>query len=143
MASDSDLLRPLAGGDSSGALAELLRRHGPMVERTALRYVKDEHLAQDVCQAVFGGLLRKAGSLSKSVTVTGWLYRTAVLMARNAVKTASRRRRHEEAAALERARAGERRNMGLPEGFDDALAGLPETFRQPIVLRFLEGRSRA
>ena len=92
MQTDQDLIARLREGDPSPALSELFRRHGRMVERTVLRQVRDEHLAQDVCQAVFWILLRKAGSLKGTGEIGGWLHRTATLVARNALRVEARRR---------------------------------------------------
>src|SRR5262245_37079984 len=74
MQTDQDLIARLREGDPSPALAELYRRHGRMVERTVLRRVRDEHLAQDVCQAVFWILLQKAESLKDRDEIGGWLH---------------------------------------------------------------------
>jgi len=139
MQTDQDLIARLREGDPSPALSELFRRHGRMVERTVQRQVRDEHLAQDVCQAVFWILLRKAGSLKGTGEIGGWLHRTATLVARNALRVEARRRQHEEAARTmtqKSARAPE-----WPEGFDEALARLPDIYREAVVLRYLEGRS--
>jgi len=141
MQTDQDLVARLREDDPSPALRELFRRHGRMVERTVLRQVRDEHLAQDVCQAVFWILLRKAGSLKEPGEIGGWLHRTATLAARNALRMEARRRQHEEAARkMTRTTAG-KPAPEWPEGFDEALARLPDIYREAIVLRFLEGRS--
>jgi len=141
MQTDQDLITRLREGDPSPALAELLRRHGRMVERTVLRLVRDEHLAQDVCQAVFWILLQKAGSLKEPGEIAGWLHRTAILTARNALRVEARRRRHEEAARTMTSRTREIPATEWPEGFDEALARLPDIYREAVVLRYLEGRS--
>jgi RNA polymerase sigma factor (sigma-70 family) len=138
MQTDQDLLARLGEADPSPALAELIRRHGRMVERTVLRLVRDEHLAQDVCQAVFCILLKKAAGLKGPGAIAGWLHRTAILTARNALRVETRRRRHEEAAGGMNERATV---PVLPEGFDEALARLPDIYREAVVLRYLEGRS--
>lgn len=143
MQTDQDLVARLEEGDPSPALEEILRRHGRMVERTVRRQVRDEHLAQDVCQAVFWILLQKAGSLKGPGAIGGWLHRTATLAARNALRVEARRRRHEEAAAGMTKNTPEPPAPEWPEGFDEALARLPDIYREAIVLRYLEGRSRS
>ena len=143
MQTDQDLVAQLRGSDPSPALAELLRRHGRMVERTVLRRVRDEHLAQDVCQAVFWILLQKAGTLKEPGGIGGWLHRTATLAARNALRMEARRKRHEEVAGGMTPTSAATPAPDWPEGFDEALARLPEMYREAIVLRFLEGRSRS
>lgn len=141
MQTDQTLVAGLREGDPSPALAELFRRHGRMVERTVRRMVRDEHLAQDVCQAVFWILLQKAGSLREPGEIGGWLHRTATLAARNALRVEARRRRHEEAARVMNQKATATPAPQWPEGFDEALARLPDIYREAVVLRYLEGRS--
>jgi RNA polymerase sigma factor (sigma-70 family) len=141
MQTDQILVAGLREGDPSPALAELLRRHGRMVERTVRRMVRDEHLAQDVCQAVFWILLQKAGGLKEPGEIGGWLHRTATLAARNALRVEARRRRHEEAARIMSQKATAPQAPRWPEGFDEALARLPDIYREAVVLRYLEGRS--
>jgi RNA polymerase sigma factor (sigma-70 family) len=144
MQTDQDLVAELRGSNPSAALAELLRRHGRMVERTVLRRVRDEHLAQDVSQAVFWILLQKAGTLREPGGIGGWLHRTATLAAQNALRVEARRRRHEEAARGMTPKPVEKTPATVwPEGLDEALARLPEIYREAIVQRYLEGRSRS
>src|SRR6185295_10657608 len=122
METDQVLLARLGEDDPSLALSELIRRHGRMVERTVLRQVRDEHLAQDVCQAVFWILLQKAGSLKGEGEIGAWLHRTAILTARNALRVEARRRRHEEAAGSMTPTKSGKSATEWPEGFDEALA---------------------
>src|SRR5262245_47226759 len=91
--SDLELLADLAGSNRTTALAECLARYGQMVHRTARRITNDEHLAEDVCQAVFLVLLRKAATLSSVASLAAWLHRVAILAARNTVKLEMRRRK--------------------------------------------------
>ena len=65
MVDDRQLLTYLLGSNREAALTEFVRRYGAMVKRTAWRVTGDEHLAEDVCQAVFMVLIRKAASLTK------------------------------------------------------------------------------
>src|SRR5688572_17734070 len=62
--SDSTLLRQYVTEGSEAAFAELVRRHIDLVHSAALRQVGgDLHRAQDVTQAVFCELVRKAPRL--------------------------------------------------------------------------------
>src|SRR5262249_33950106 len=63
--SDRELVAALAGSHRTTALGECLARYGQMVQRTARRIANDQHLAEDVCQAVLLVLLRKAGRLGQ------------------------------------------------------------------------------
>jgi RNA polymerase sigma factor (sigma-70 family) len=142
MTGDRELIERLAGGDREGALAELLRRHGAMVERTALRRVGDPHLAEDIRQSVFLILTHKAGALTREGSIAGWLHRTTLLAARDILKIESRRRIRERKAAKTMMREQPEREVELPVNFDEALERMPEIYRQAIILRFLEGRNR-
>jgi RNA polymerase sigma factor (sigma-70 family) len=143
MPGDRELIERLAGADRESALAELIRRHGAMVERTALRQVGDPHLAEDIRQSVFLILTHKAASLSGEGSIAGWLYRTTLLAARDTLKIERRRRYREKEAAKTMMREQQEREVELPANFDAALEGMREIYRQAIVLRYLEGRNRA
>ncbi|MGA2179858.1 MAG: sigma factor [Verrucomicrobiota bacterium] len=97
MTPDCELLRRYAGTKSEEAFAELVRRHVNLVYSAALRQVNgDVHLAQDVAQTVFTDLARKAVSLLRRSTLTGWLYTSAHFAAAKAVRTEQRRHAREQ-----------------------------------------------
>ena len=62
---DGPLLRSFAGQRDGDAFTTLLHRHGPMVLALARRIVRDQQRAEDVCQATFLVLARKASSLRR------------------------------------------------------------------------------
>ena len=105
--------------------------------------LRDEHAAEDAFQAVFLVLARKAGSLRVRDSLAPWLHEVAVRVARCARATAARRTRHERNAA-ERADPTAR----VPDADDlgpvlhEEIDRLPDRYRAPIVLCFLEGLTR-
>jgi RNA polymerase sigma factor (sigma-70 family) len=143
MTTDRDLLNRLAKDPSDdSAINEIISRHGTMVQRVAQRVTGDAHLAEDVSQAVFLILLRQKTAADKIRSLEAWLHHVAVLAARDAIKARVRRRQREEEAARMQFTGDADEPMNLPDGFDLALARLPEIYRQVIIQRFLEGRSR-
>lgn len=134
-------LREFVASRSDAAFRELVRDHSPMVFATALRKLGgDRAAAQDVAQEVFTLLARKAHRLG-SVVLAGWLYRQTCRRAANHVRTETRRRSRETAAAT--------MNPTIPAAppdahllareLDDALLTLPATDRDALVLRYFEG----
>jgi len=69
--SDGELLTAFAGAGDQSAFAALVKRHGPMVHGVCSRVLGDHHEAQDVAQAVFLTLARKAASLRMDASVGG------------------------------------------------------------------------
>jgi RNA polymerase sigma factor (sigma-70 family) len=141
---DADLVRRFAAGRDEAAFAALVRRHGPMVLRVARRVMHDGHDAEEVFQATFLVLARKAAGLRRDGSLGSWLYGVAYRLARQARAAAARRRTREGAARPPRpadpaAAAALRDALAA---LDEELARLPEKYRAPLVLCCLEGRAR-
>jgi len=69
---DGELLRQYATDRSESAFEELVRRHLNLVYSAAFRQMNgDAHLAEDICQAVFADLARKAGRLTRHPSIVG------------------------------------------------------------------------
>ncbi|HEY1718822.1 MAG TPA: sigma factor [Verrucomicrobiae bacterium] len=98
MTDDMALLREYARRNSEEAFAALVSRHVNLVYSVALRQVRDPHLAEEITQAVFIILARKAESLNAKTVLSGWLCRTARYASANAL-TIQRRRQHREQEA--------------------------------------------
>src|SRR5579862_9366392 len=98
MNDDLNLLREYARCQSEEAFATLVSRYVNLVYSVALRQVRDPHLAEEITQAVFIILARKAAALGNKTILAGWLCRTARYAGANAL-TMQRRRQHREQEA--------------------------------------------
>src|SRR5262245_42923228 len=100
---DLELLQQYSRTRRPDALEPLVRRHLDWVHCCARRHLRgDEHLAADVTQAVFLALATRPPRLNTDGALGGWLYRVTRYAAAGAIRAATRRRRHEERAAMQR-----------------------------------------
>jgi RNA polymerase sigma factor (sigma-70 family) len=139
---DMQLLREYASRNSEEAFATLVSRHIDLVYSAALRHVGNHHQAQEISQAVFVILARKARSLSAGTVLAGWLFRTARLTAANYLRTEIRRARREQEAYMQSDPTnnnGERWREVAP-ALNDVIDSLREKERDAIVLRYLQGK---
>ena len=81
---DHILLARFARSRDEHAFGELVERHGPLVHATCLRLLQDKSTADDVFQATFLVLARKAGNAGWRNSVGPWLHAVAVRLARKA-----------------------------------------------------------
>src|SRR6267378_8704580 len=98
---DMELLREYALRNSEEAFATLVARHIDLVYSAAWRQVRNHHLAEEITQAVFVILARKARSLRPGTILAGWLFRTARLTGANFLRAEIRRARREQEACME------------------------------------------
>jgi RNA polymerase sigma factor (sigma-70 family) len=142
-ATDAQLLHSFVGDRDEGAFATLLRRHGAMVLSVARRLVPRDD-AEDVLQATFLLLARKAGSIRKREAVGSWLHGVASRLALKVRAQAARRRTHEQQAATmhKRESAGELTVSDLPQVLDEELGRLSVKYRTALVLCYLEGKTQ-
>src|SRR5262245_3524899 len=145
---DAELLGRFVGQQDESAFAALVSRHAPMVLGVCRRVLRDPHQAEDALQAVFLVLARKAAAVRPPDRLAAWLYGIARQVALNALRGEARRRQRE-------ARAGQAAGAvasGNPldeltarewlAAVDEEVQRLPETFRLPVILCCLEGKTQ-
>ena len=134
---DGELLARFAQVRDQAAFELLVWRHGGMVLRTALAVTRDHHAAEDVSQAVFLVLARKAGTLRHGDALAGFLHTTA---RRIALRAVSRQRGVPLPDGLAAAAA---RTDDVSAAVHEEVARLPEAWRVPVLLCFFEGLTHA
>ena len=147
---DLELLRQFARQHSDDAFAALVSRHVNLVYSVALRQTGDAALAEEITQAVFIILARKAATLGDKVVLAGWLCRTARYVSANALTIQRRRQRREQEAYMQTIlnSGGDASSQTIHDEsgrqiaplLDAALARLGGKDHDAIVLRFFENK---
>ncbi len=142
---DHELLTDFVRTESEEAFATLVTRHVNLVYSAALRFTGNSHHAQEITQAVFIILARKAGALSSRVVLSGWLYQTTRLTAANFMKAEIRRQQREQEAYMQSTLndPGPDTWQQIAPLLEDAMGHLGETDRNAVVLRFFENKTAA
>lgn len=148
-AGDFELLRRYAQQHDEAAFAQLVGRYVDLVFSAALRRTRDRHLSEDVAQAVFVVLAKKASRLaSREDSLSAWLLKCTRYASANAMKMAARRQKHEESVRPAGGAGGCSSNPTdvliwheIAGELDDAVLKLPSLDRQAVLLRFFEGCS--
>ncbi len=141
---DQQLLERFIHRHDEVAFETLIQRHGPLVLGLCRRVLHHEHDAEDAFQATFLVLAQKAGSIRKLGSVSSWLYGVANRIAAKARMNAAKRRSHENRAeSLPTGEPAEDVNWReLRSVLDEELQRLPEKYRAPLVLCYLEGKTQ-
>jgi RNA polymerase sigma factor (sigma-70 family) len=141
--SDTQLLERFSGRGDQGAFAALVYRHGPLVLGVCRRVLQHDQDTEDAFQAAFVVLARKAGTISKHESLASWLYKVAYRIALRARSDKARRHSHEQQTpprppdpAL-----GEVVQRELQQILDEEVQRLPEKYRAPILLCYLQGQT--
>ena len=129
---------------AEAAFAAIVDRHGAMVLRTCRRILGEEHEAQDAAQATFLVLARRARAIAGLRSVGGWLHEVAVRVASKARVAAIRRRIRDNRGGAISAGLIAEREIRVDDSerwaeLHEELGRLPENFRTPLVLCYLEG----
>jgi RNA polymerase sigma factor (sigma-70 family) len=141
---DAQLLLRFSTEHDEAAFTELVRRHGPMVLAVCRRVLHHFQDAEDAFQASFIVLAKKAAAVANREAVGGWLHGVAYRVALNARKTLASRR---DAAPTslddvpQPVAPANTAGRDLRLVLDEELNRLPEKYRAPVVLCYLEGRT--
>jgi hypothetical protein len=100
-AGDMELLREYDRQGSEAAFATLVQRHVSLVYSAALRHIGIAAHAEEITQAVFVILARKAASLRPDTILESWLYETTRLTALSFRRGERRRQFREQEAYMQ------------------------------------------
>jgi RNA polymerase sigma factor (sigma-70 family) len=143
VSTDGQLLERFIAQRDEEAFSALVQRHGPLVLTVCRRLLHNYHDVEDAFQATFLVLVRKAGSIAKRESAASWLHGVAHRTALRA-KTAIARR-----TALEK----QTTPLSAPDCMqevilhdlrlilDEEVQRLPERYRLPFVLCYMEGKT--
>jgi len=141
--SDRELVEQALAKRDEAALQAIVRRHGPMVYRVCWRNLEHPQDAEDAFQATFLVLAQKLPALRKHASLASWLHGVAHRIALKAKAQAAARRRREQQASRPNTRPPDDVTWGeLRSALDCELSQLPDKWRQPLILCYLEGRTQ-
>jgi RNA polymerase sigma factor (sigma-70 family) len=139
--SDRELVERFLARQDEAVFEALVRRHGPMVYRVCWRVLQHSQDTEDAFQATFLLLAQKLQTVQNRDSLASWLHGVAHRMALKAKTQATTGRLHERRAARsEPVPPDEITWKELRTVLDAELAQLPEKWRLPLVLCYLEGR---
>jgi RNA polymerase sigma factor (sigma-70 family) len=140
--SDRELLARFVRRADEAAFTEVVRRYGGLVFGVCRRILDDSHDAEDAFQATFLVLVRSARKIRKRRSLAAWLHGVALRVSSRAATRKHRLRERQvevqdmAAGSLEEITARYEQQV-----LDEQLQQLPERYREPLVLHYLQGRS--
>lgn len=141
---DAELLQRFIGARDEDAFHEIVKRHGQLVMGVCLQLLKHRQDAEDAFQASFLILASRARSIESRSCLASWLYRVAF---RTALRASKRRRNsmtlddHEPSSDEDSLQLIY--HTSLRQALYEELQALPESYRTPIILCYLEQKTRA
>ncbi len=141
MNDDMELVRDYALHQSEQAFETLVTRYVNLVYSTAIRRVGDPHLAEEITQAVFIILARKASRLGPNTILPGWLHRATGYAAADVLKSQRRRQQHEQEASMQSKldeSISDETWVQISPLLDSAMERLGQKDHAALVLRFLK-----
>jgi RNA polymerase sigma factor (sigma-70 family) len=143
-ANDMDLVREYGARQSEPAFAELVQRHINLVYSVALRQLGNPAQAEEITQAVFIILARKAAHLRAGTVLPAWLHETTRHVVATFLRGEIRRRRREQEAFMQSTLqpiSDDSAWEQLAPLLDEAIGRLGTADRNVVVLRYFQNKS--
>lgn len=141
---DGELLLRFRRHGDEAAFAQVIERHRPMIWGVCTRVLVRRADAEDAYQATWLILARKSHQIRENDSAGGWLFRVAHNTALNALRRRKALRETPlENTTLEPEQAfPDLEHKQLVGALLEELRAMPTKYQTPLVLRYLEGRSR-
>jgi RNA polymerase sigma factor (sigma-70 family) len=141
--SDRQLVERALGQRDVVALQAIVHRHGAMVYRVCWRVLRHTQDTEDAFQATFLVLAQKLRTVRKHSSLASWLHGVAHRISVKARdQAAARHRRESRASSSETMPPDDVTSKELLSVLDAELSRLPDKWRLPLVLCYLEGRTQ-
>ncbi|MBI5094465.1 MAG: sigma-70 family RNA polymerase sigma factor [Candidatus Hydrogenedentes bacterium] len=133
---DAALLKRWTDHRDAEAFNDLVTRYAGMVFATCKRVLGNPSDAEEVTQDCF--LQLASGRARIRTSLGGWLHSAATSLALNRIRQDIRRHKREHAAATAAPKTVEPTWDDIQLHIDEAIAQLPERFRDPLIRHFLQ-----
>jgi len=141
--SDRQLVERALAGRDDAAFQAIVHRHGPMVYRVCWRVLQHPQDTEDAFQATFLILAQKLHTVRKHASLASWLHGVAHRSAlKPKAQSAARRCREHRASLPDALPPDDVTWRELRLALDVELAQLPDKWRLPLILFYLEGRTQ-
>ena len=142
--SDRELVERFVYSRDESAFTVLIERHGPMVLGVCRRALANQDDAEDACQATFLVLARRVSSLRNKESLASWLHGVANRVVADLKREAARHKNREHDLQLPPPvdPATEVAQREVQAVLDEELGRLPEWYRAPLILCYLERLTR-
>lgn len=139
---DRQLLERFRTVNDPDAFRILVERHGPMVLSVCRNILHEQHDVEDAFQITFLALAKRACTIKNLDTLGPWLHRVALRVAQRSRFQAYRRRVRERFHTD----SGQEDPLGPPDlsfipMLREEVSRLPDSYRLPVVLCYLEGKT--
>ncbi len=144
----AELLREFEQTGRPEPFQEIMRRHGGMVYATCLKVTRDAHDAEDATQATFLTLAAKGRVSGEIREPEAWLRKVAHRLALDLIRSRKRRGRREQLRSEmndETTHLSSSDDAALSEQkkiLNEEIAGLPASYRLPLILHYFGGLDR-
>jgi RNA polymerase sigma factor (sigma-70 family) len=141
--SDRQLVEQYLARRDDSVFETILRRHGPMVYRVCWRVLQQPQDVEDAFQATFLLMAQRLRTLRKRDSLASWLHGVARRIALKArVRSAAQHRHEVNARVPQKVVVEDTPWRDLSAVLDEELERMPEKWRLPLVLCYLEGQTQ-